>query len=89
MMLIKNGNLHLPDQQVLTGDVLIQNGKILQIGTGLSAPGAEILDAQGKDVFPGFILPVTSVGLTDYANLRQGDSNAVSYTHLDVYKRQV
>ena len=78
MMLIKNGNLHLPDQQVLIGDVLIQNGKILQIGTGLSAPGAEILDAQGKDVFPGFILPVTSVGLTDYANLRQGDSNETS-----------
>lgn len=78
MMLIKNGNLHLPNQQVLTGDILVKDGKIVQIGTDLCVQEAGVVDAAGKEVFPGFILPVTSVGLTDYANLRQSDSNEIS-----------
>lgn len=79
MLLVKNGNLHLPGQKVLPGgDILIQGGRIAQIGRGLSAPDAQVLDASGKEVLPGFILPATSVGLTDYANLRQGDANEIS-----------
>ena len=79
MLLIKNGTLHLPGGEVLTGsDVLVQDGHIKEIGKDLVSADARILDAGGKDVFPGFILPVSSVGLTDYANLRQGDANDVS-----------
>ena len=76
MLLIKNGNLHLPGQQVLKeGDILIEGAYIKQIEKNLSDERAEVLDATGKEVFPGLILPLTSVGLTDYANLRQNDSN--------------
>lgn len=79
MLLIKNGALHLPGQQVLEGgDILIEGEYIKQIGKNLSTEGAEVLDATGKEVFPGFILPLTSVGLTDYANLRQSDSDETS-----------
>lgn len=79
MLLIRNGNLHLPGGEVLTGcDLLSQEGRIVRTGRGLSVPDAQVLDAAGKEVFPGFVLPVTSVGLTDYANLRQGDANEVS-----------
>lgn len=79
MLLIRNGNLHLPGGEVLAKcDLLSQEGRIVRIGRGLSAPDARTLDAAGKEVLPGFILPVTSVGLTDYANLRQGDANEVS-----------
>lgn len=78
MLLIKNGNLHLPKQQVLVGDVLIEDGHIVKIGTDLPAENACVIHAEGKEVFPGFILPLTSVGLVDYANLRQGDSNETS-----------
>ena len=79
MLLIKNGNLHLPGQQVLKeGDILIEGAYIKQIGKNLSDERAEVLDATGKEVFPGLILPLTSVGLTDYANLRQNDSNEIS-----------
>jgi len=78
MLLIKNGNLHLPGQTVRKGDILIKDGSISKIGNELTADDIPVLDVQGKEVFPGFILPVTSVGLTDYANLRQGDSNEIS-----------
>lgn len=78
MLLIKNGNLHLPGQIVRKGDILVEDGFISKIGNELAVEGIPVLDAEGKEVFPGFILPVTSVGLTDYANLRQGDSNEIS-----------
>ena len=78
MLLIKRGNLHLPGQQMMVGDVLIEDGHISKIGTNISAQDACVIDAQGKEVLPGFILPLTSVGLVDYANLRQGDSSESS-----------
>lgn len=79
MLLIKKGNLHLPGQKVLPeGDILIKDGHICQIGKNLEEENADVLDAEGKEVFPGFILPLTSVGLTDYANLRQNDSDELS-----------
>lgn len=75
MFLIRNGNLHLPGGEVLPGtDVLVDGDRIARLGRDLSAD-AESYDAAGKEVFPGLILPVTAVGVTDYANLRQGDAN--------------
>ncbi len=39
-------------------DILIQNGKIAQIGKNLTAPaGAQVIDATGKYVMPGIIDP--------------------------------
>lgn len=78
MLLIKEGTLHLPNQEILVGDILIEDGYIVKIDKEITAEGASVLDARGKDVFPGMILPLTSVGLTDYANLRQNDSNETS-----------
>ena len=38
------------------GDIIIRNGKIAEVGTGLSAPsGATVVDATGKFVTPGII----------------------------------
>ena len=36
-------------------DLLLADGKIAEIGTGLSATGAEVIDAEGKWVTPGVI----------------------------------
>ncbi|WP_024442185.1 dihydroorotase [Mycobacterium sp. UM_WGJ] len=37
-------------------DVLVQDGQIVQIGTGLSVPdGAEVIDAPGQVLLPGFV----------------------------------
>ena len=39
----------------LATDVLIDNGRVEAIGTGLSADGAEVIDAQGMILMPGMI----------------------------------
>ncbi|WP_312414024.1 amidohydrolase family protein [Pseudescherichia sp.] len=36
-------------------DILIEGNKIVEIGSDLSAPGAEVIDASGKYVLPGFV----------------------------------
>ena len=40
---------------VPTGDVLIVDGQILDVGVGLKAPSAEIVDAAGHLVLPGLV----------------------------------
>ncbi|MFF1815924.1 amidohydrolase family protein [Kribbella sp. NPDC058245] len=36
-------------------DVLIEDGRIVAVGPGLSALGAEVIDARGRIVLPGFV----------------------------------
>ena len=36
-------------------DLLLRDGVVAEVGAGLSARGAEVLDASGLLVFPGFI----------------------------------
>ena len=52
--LIKNGMI-ATDADVFEGDILIDGEKIIEIGTGLSAEGAEVIDASGKYVLPGAV----------------------------------
>jgi dihydropyrimidinase len=56
-LLIRNGDIVTATHR-FTGDILCQNGLITALGIGLDAPpDAEIIDATGKLVFPGFIDP--------------------------------
>lgn len=44
------------DEIIENGDILIRNNRIVQVGTGISAPnGAEVLDMSGKTIIPGFV----------------------------------
>jgi hypothetical protein len=60
---LPSGTTLLTGATVLTGtgerlegaDVLLVDGKIADVGSGLSAEGAEIVDATGKWVTPGVI----------------------------------
>ena len=56
-LLIKGGRVIDPSQGLDdTLDVLVENGIVKEIGTGLAVPaGVEIVDAAGKDVVPGLI----------------------------------
>jgi dihydroorotase len=38
-----------------TADILLSDGLIAEIGTGLSAPGARVLDAAGLIALPGLV----------------------------------
>src|ERR1041385_4226629 len=57
--LIKNATvLTVTKGKLENTDILLQNGKIAQIGKNLPAPaGAEVIDATGKYVMPGIIDP--------------------------------
>jgi len=55
-MLIQNATvLTGTGQRIDAGDVLIQSGKITQIGTDISLEGIKVIDAQGKWLTPGII----------------------------------
>ena len=55
-VLIKNGTLILPQtDRIMEADVLIENGVIVQIESGIKDVKAEIINASGCLVGPGFI----------------------------------
>ena len=54
-LLITNANI-VNEDRIQQGDVLIRNGRIEQIGGGLSAAGVDrVIDAAGKHLLPGMI----------------------------------
>jgi imidazolonepropionase-like amidohydrolase len=57
MIHIKNGKLYTMTGAIIEkGSILIEHGKIIAIGESVEAPkDAEVIDAEGKLVFPGFI----------------------------------
>ena len=56
-LLIKNADIINADSRS-RGDIYVENETITRIGVDLDAPpGAEVIDATGKLVFPGFIDP--------------------------------
>ena len=65
MLCIRNGNVHnaiVPEAFV--ADILIEDGKIKEIGTNLVIPeGIEVIDASGKEIYPGFIEAHGHIGL--------------------------
>lgn len=54
-LLIKNGRVVTPEKVLEGESVLIDNGRISAIGKIIEAPGAEVIDAEGAFVSPGFI----------------------------------
>ncbi|HEY4337677.1 MAG TPA: amidohydrolase family protein [Puia sp.] len=67
-LFITGGTLHIGNGQVIeNGTIEVDHGKIVQIGAGISATGsdAKVIDAKGKQVYPGLILPVTDLGLKE------------------------
>src|SRR5580704_5489556 len=62
-LLIRNGEIITATERY-SADIFCENETITRIGAGLSAPpGAEVIDASGKYVFPGFVDPHVHVYL--------------------------
>ena len=66
--IIKNGRIHdAVHREAYAADILLADGKIAAIGSGLTAPAdATVFDADGLDVFPGFVDAHTHIGLDGY-----------------------
>ena len=63
MLLIKNGRIVTASDDY-HADIYCEGETITKIGRNLSAPeGAEVIDASGKYVFPGFIDPHVHIHL--------------------------
>lgn len=63
MYLIKNGRIHVGDGTVLDGcDILTEGRVIRNIAPDICCQEAEMIDASGCEIFPGFIDPHSSVG---------------------------
>ena len=67
-MLIKNGTIHdAVHEAPYVADIAVENSKIKAIAPGLKpAKGEEVLDAAGKQVFPGMVDAHSHVGLDDF-----------------------
>ncbi|MDR0898311.1 MAG: amidohydrolase [Oscillospiraceae bacterium] len=65
MLLLRNGKLlTMGEKDYLDGgDLLIDGGKIIAVGTDLSAPGAQVIDAKGCYVLPGIIDAHCHIGM--------------------------
>ena len=68
MKLIKNGTIHnAVDPQPFQADILIDGGKITRIDKDIEYSGAEMLDASGLQIYPGFVDAHAHTGLSGYA----------------------
>ncbi|HZX59988.1 MAG TPA: amidohydrolase family protein [Mucilaginibacter sp.] len=67
-IIITGATIHIGNGQVINnGYITFDKGKITAIGEGAPAntSGADILEAAGKQVYPGFICPITTLGLVE------------------------
>ncbi len=72
-LLIKNGEIVTASERY-TADILCENETITRIDKKISAPrGAEVIDAKGKFVFPGFIDPHVHIYLPFMGTMAKDD----------------
>jgi len=76
-LFITGGTIHVGNGQVIQGGTIeVNNGKIVQVGTNVTvASDAKVVNASGKQVYPGLILPVTDLGLKEIANGVRGSND--------------
>lgn len=79
-MIIKNGKIFTMAGQTLeNGDVLINNGKIKEVGINLNHNGEEVIDAKGAWVIPGMIDAHCHVGIFEENMGKEGaDGNEMT-----------
>lgn len=73
VVFIKNGTVHVGNGTVIeNATIKINNGKIEEVGSNITVPasGAEVIDATGKQVYPGLILPASNLGLSEITGVR-------------------
>lgn len=68
MLYIKNARIHdMVNREPYVGEILIKDGKIAAIGKDVMCPAdAEVYDAAGRDVYPGFVDAHSHLGLDGY-----------------------
>lgn len=75
MLAIVNAHvLTITNGEIENGTILVENGKIVQVGTNIVVPeDVDILDVQGAYVMPGLIDAHTAIGLKEEGMRWEGD----------------
>lgn len=71
-LLVKNGRV-VTEDGILEESILIEDGKIIELGEIPEGPGLEVLDAEGAYVLPGGIDPHTHMELQQSERFRSAD----------------
>jgi len=76
-MFIINGTVHVGNGTVIqNGTIEVSNGKIVNVGANLlPASGAKVVNAAGKHVYPGLILPSSDLGLKEIGSGVRGSND--------------
>lgn len=77
--LIENATIHVGNGKVINnGSVIISKGKIaavLEANSDVAKSNMVVIDAKGKQVYPGLILPETDLGLKEIGNAVRGSDD--------------
>ncbi len=75
---LTNATIHTAAGPTLTkATIVFDRGVITEIGINVTIPqGARVIDCLGKHVYPGFIAPNTTIGLTEIDAVRSTRDNA-------------
>ena len=71
-LLLKSGVL-VTESETFPADILVDGEKILAVGSGLDAPGAEVIDVSGKYLMPGGIDPHVHLDLPMFGTVSSDD----------------
>ena len=70
---LTNATIHVGNGKVIkNGTVKVTNGKIEAVGDNILVPAAadNVTDLQGQDLYPGLILPTSTLGLVEISAVR-------------------
>lgn len=74
--LLQNATVHTITNGVLQNtSILVEDGKIAQVGSGISAGDAEVIDCAGLVIYPGMIDSGTSLGLIEVSSVAETVDN--------------
>ncbi|MEW6306346.1 MAG: amidohydrolase family protein [Verrucomicrobiota bacterium] len=80
---LSDATVHTVSGKTLSpGQVLVKDGKITAVSSKVSARDATVVDLTGLHLYPGLILPTSSLGLTEINSVRatQDTTEVGSYT---------
>ncbi len=78
VMYVKNVTIHVGNGTVIeNGVIVVRDGKIEKVGKDIVVPAdaTDVVDGKGKQVYPGLILPSSSLGLVEISAVRASNDS--------------
>ena len=73
LMYVTNATIHVGNGKVIeNGTIVVRDGKIEKVGNDINIPSgdANVIDAKGKQIYPGLILPTSALGLIEMSSIK-------------------